>query len=803
MTFDLNGQWKLADDEDEYTLPITLPGDVHTALFEAGVIPDPYWGINDLDLRWIENRDWLMKRTIVLPDDFTTPVYFRGEMVDTIVDVMINGRMAVHNDNMFLPILADVTESVHPGENEIIVHLHSIVDEMVRRNGALTYPVPFNRYPGQQDHRNLLRKVQSHFGWDCAPRLLVAGSYGALELVSIDTPVITALRGYPVKETDRWRIPVTLEAITGSKTLPFRILLIDRNDSIVAEIRDEITAGTAERISVTRTLHVSNPDLWWPNRYGRQPLYTVEVYLGETSQQYRVGFRTVELVRRDDGKDQPVSMRVNERDIWVKGATWVPSDALPARQTDERYEELLHSAACAHMNVIHLWGGGRYERDRFYDLCDEMGLLVWQDFMYADALYPSQEWFLNTARLEAAAQTTRLINHPSIALWCGNSAGPVVLEEFSGTRDARERLLLDFDHLFNGTIGETVRSIDPDRPYLPSSPPSLQTTPSVFYEETPRLCSGFGVPSFPSLHTVRRFTPPDQFNPSAPVIEHHQRFDHGTAVMCEALARSYRLPFDFDSFIYLSQVRQAALIRDVVEYRRSWRPVSMGAVYRQLNDTWPGISRSSLEHNGRWKILHHAARRFFSPVHVAIYVKEEHLYVTAINDTPHAVTGDLELRFLDWHGNCEEMNRKTITVEGDDVHEVFVTSLAEKPFGLTDAFAAVSWDVAETALPVGTRDEFCTTICNWTFLTEPKRCPLREPEILIRMEGDVASGYEAIVEAKAAPAFWVALESENPETRISDSGFLLLPGVARRVPLQSANPEPPRITARHLRSSYR
>ncbi len=840
---DLAGAWELREVTDKNgnsppsersgpaepvgPVPVAVPGDTHSALLAAEVIPDPYWGGNEIAVQWVGERDWSFTRTFALDaDDLSGDAhcYFRAESLDTVAAVTVNGHVVAETDNMFVPVDVDITDAVRAGENEIAVLFRSADREAARRAESLPYPVPHQVYDVQSMHRNLVRKVQCHSGWDWGPALMVAGIYGEVGVLVAEGPVITAAYGYPRRDADtgdrdRWILPVTVEYRAAA---PFEVTLevsLFDGDRSVAVTRQPVAGGSNGGSRHVEAKHhveltVESPSLWWPNGYGEQPLYRVNVRLGEYKTTFSVGFRTIQLINEDDDTGRSMYFRVNGRDLWAKGMNWIPSDSLPLRQRDERYAELLSASREANMNMVRVWGGGQYERQSFYDLCDQLGLLVWQDFMFSCSLYPSTEWFLDSVALEAEAQTKRLLSHPSIAIWCGNNENLGALGWFDVSIANPGRYLIDFDRLYNGVVGKAVRRLDPGRPFWPSSPAAGEGDFSDnwhddssgdmhywsvwhegksfdgYYEVTPRFCSEFGFQSFPSLHSIRTYAPESHFNPTAPLQEHHQRSPRGNTVVAETMARYFRFPFDFADFVYISQVQQAMAIQTAVDYWRSRRPHSMGALYWQLNDVWPVVSWSSLEYDGRWKLLHFAARRFFEPVRVVAYVKDEHFVCVAINDTDAAISGDVTIRFLDWAGGEVGSTRANITVAPDSAEAVSAMALGDLPADPTGAFAVVEWsDVART----------------WTFLTEPKRCELIQPRLIVTAaagsDGDHA---RVTISAEDAPAFWTTVESTKAEHRFSENGFLLLPGERRDidVSLGGVSLDTADLTVRHLRSTY-
>ncbi len=850
--FDLTGRWDLVDETGEVAISATIPGDTHSALLEAGLIPDPFSGRNETQIQWVGRRGWTVRRRVDI-DAATLAAAPRWllefEVVDTVAEVFVNGTLVGRSSSMFVPLRLDVADALRPGTNEIEVRFDSPERAAAERAGRLPYPVPHQIYPQQSMHRNLLRKVQCHGSWDWGIAMMVSGLYGAVTLRPAGADALRAVWVLPRHTSDgEWTVPVHVEwdrrdLQPGDCDYPgelpdISVSILDPSgvECAATTLADAQAAGVASLPTSGRAvidLSVSRPELWWPAGYGAQPLYTVRVTLGGVSaggemttggdmaavgasgdgatpavqtgttdtRTVTTAFRTVEVVNRPDEVGASMFFRVNGRDIWAKGANWIPIDAFPSRQTDQRFQALLTAARDANMNMIRVWGGGQYEPEVFYRTCDELGLLVWQDFMFSCSLYPSESWFLDEVREEVRAQVRRLASHPSIAIWCGNNENVGALGWFEESIANPGRYLIDFDRLNTGVIASEVRAVDDTRVFWPSSPAAGEGDFSdnwhddssgdmhywsvwhegkpftAYYEVTPRFCSEFGFQSFPGLPTLRSFAAPDQLNPTAPDLEHHQRHERGNTVVLETMSRYFRFPFTFGDFVYLSQVQQAMAIGMAVTYWRSRRPVSMGALYWQLNDLWPVVSWSSIEYSGAWKLLHYEARRFFAPLRLAVFPRDGEVEAHLLNDTAEAVSGSVVVRACDWSGI--ELWRETVsaTVAADAATEVWRRRIDQLPFSATSAFLIATMEDHNGVVPVE-RD--------FALLAEYKDVPLRRPTVSTRL----IDGY-ADIDVADAPAFWLTLEVEHgggedvhaaaDRPAPADNGFLMLPGERRRV----------------------
>lgn len=812
----LDGTWRLESADRKITTGIRIPGDTFTALAESGLIPHPYPGMNELEVQWVGRTDWILSRTFTVPQELLAKrhLYLHFESIDTVAELFLNGTPIGSTANMFVPVRFEVKPLLAAGENELRIVIRSAETAAAEAASGLRYEVPHSTFPIQSPHRNLIRKVQCHGGWDWGPCLMVSGIYGGVYLAAYDTARLEYLHtnaapagstgdGSPDLEGD-WEAEVITElyAPEGGKTA-LEIAFHRPDGSVAASRRRTVTLGKGLTVVSTR-LTVTKPELWWPAGYGAQPLHRLTVKTDDESLEKRFGFRTMRLVAEEDEIGRSMTFRVNGRDIFCKGADWIPSDALPSLQTDETVRQLLESAAAANMNMLRIWGGGQYESEYFYDLCDRLGILVWQDFMFACGLYPATPEFLAEAERETAHQVKRLKDHPCIALWCGNNENLGALGWFEVSKKNPARYLVDYDRLYEGTIGRVVDAIDPGRAYWPSSPAPGRNEYSdnwhndnrgdmhywavwhegksfdAYYTVNPRFCSEFGYQSFPSLETVKRYAMPEQLNVTSPVMEHHQRHPRGNSLILETMTRYYRFPNGFENFLYLSQIQQAEAIRTAVEYWRSLRPLCMGALFWQLNDVWPVASWSSIEYGGKWKALQYAAKRFFAPVHLLAYEKtveaeKTHgvkavtagsqarvIRVWGVNDTADAVRGTLTLAFVELSGRARTSETREVTLQSESSIELARYEPDRLPFARTDGFLLARFESGGRS--IGTH----------LLLAPPKTYELPDAQVRAEVRDD-GEGGGVVRLTTDAPAFNVMLDAEGFPGVWSDNDLLLLP----------------------------
>jgi len=566
---------------------------------------------------------------------------------------------------------------------------------------------------------------------------------------------------------------------------------------------------------VSRSVTVVQPALWWPAGSGSQPLYPLEVSLGAAVVRQRIGLRRLDVDTRRDAIGVPLTVRVNGHAVYCRGANWIPGDALPARITPEAVRPQLEDAVAVGMNMLRIWGGGQYEPDWFYDLCDELGILIWQDMMFACALYPADDAFLAEVDREIEHQVRRLSPHACMALYCGDNEVIGALIWFEIARNNRDRYLVAFDRL-NRTIELAARRADPDRLFWPSSPSKgpmdfgdgwkaegsgdmhmwdvwhAGKSFDAYRDVRPRFASEFGFQSFVSLSTLRRYIAEEDLDIASPAMELHQKNAGGNARIVETISRYFRFPKTFDNMVYLSQVQQGLAMRTGIDFWRSIKPECMGALYWQLNDTYPVASWSSIEYGGRWKLMHNMARHFFAPVNLIAIPSRDGATVEllAVNDRlkPCRVTG--RAYWLHMDGSSEPIGPFSAEVPTD--RALPLKQIATD--GRRDRVLVYAWDDGS-----GSRVDHLA-------IGPYKALKLQDPQLrlLVAPQADGSVGFTL---SAAAPAFYVALELDALGV-FSDNAVLVLPGKPVTVTWTPRGPVGGRaacdsLVLRDLWSSYR
>ncbi|WP_274655993.1 beta-mannosidase [Halocynthiibacter sp. C4] len=703
MHMELNSGWVLRQAGKESGMPFSVPNDVHSVLLSEGQIKDPYWRDREASLDWVHENEWLIERTVQVEEGLDGPVYLTLSQVDCHAEVSVNGALVGVCENAFLRYDFEVSEHLVSGENKIEILFLSNSKVAAAKADAFPFAVPFVEWNCRLPHYNFLRKTQCDAGWDWNIALSPIGVYGGVSLRSGN-----AVRFDDVKLTqhhENGRVRLDFEAYFLADSVGNVPLKVEIDGKVVEQSVAFYPGQSSARVSI----EINEPKLWWPAGHGEQHLYDAEITLGGERRTMRVGLRKVELVCDKDDVGQRFAFRVNGREIFMRGANWIPADALPARSTPEAVRDILTSAIEANMNMIRVWGGGRYEPDWFYEMCSEMGLMVWQDFMFACNIYPAadRDW-LALIREEAKQQVRRLSAHACIGLWCGDNELVGALGWFDECKQDRDKYLAMYDRL-NHALEEIVLDEKIDVPWWPSSPSvgplnfddgwHDDTSGDMHFWDVwhsakdfehyrtvrPRFCSEFGFQSFPSNRVVESFTEADDRNVSSSVMDVHQRNVGGNSRIVETLARYFRFPDSFGDMTYQSQISQALAMKTAIEFWRANKPRCMGTLYWQLNDTWPVASWASLEYGGGWKLFHYAAKEFFSPVLLTAQPDEAtgEIVLYAVNDTPESAEISVNLRRVDVGGEVSEVSSydsKVPTDKAIEVTRLSAASLSETEF---------------------------------------------------------------------------------------------------------------------------
>ncbi len=655
----LAGAWEFRQAGAEAWLPASVPGGVHTDLLALGLIPDPFVADNEQRVQWVAQSDWVYRSKFSASPEILAKekVFLVCDGLDTLATVVLNGHELGRTANMFRRYEWEVKSYLAAEDlNELTITFNSPVKYAAEKQAIRPLPGVREAIPGGP----YLRKSPCQFGWDWGPKLPPIGVWKDIRLEGYDQARVAEVHIQQKHAAGQATLAARVVVERWEETPLAALVRITTPKGEMIEQRAALTTQAEGIVSVS----IPNPELWWPNGYGGQPLYQVEVSLirAEPSQAglleqrtYQVGLRTIELRQEQDEWGRSFVFVVNGVSILCKGANWIPAESFPTRITDEQLEGLIRSAAQVHQNMLRIWGGGFYEEERFYDLCDRYGILAWQEFIFSCSIYPLDDpAFIENLRTEAVENIRRLRHRASLALWCGNNEMEWGWADWGWNRPDLQDLKAAYDQFFHHTLPEWCQGEDPDHAYLPSSPTS--NTPFVnpngqqegdahywdvwhgrkpftaYRDQFPRFMSEFGFQALPPLATIRTFADEADWNMTSYMMEQHQKNASGNSLMVGQMLDTFRLPNDFRSLVYLSLVLQAEGIRYGVEHWRRHPDRVAGILYWQLNDCWPVASWSSLDYYGRWKALHYAARRFYAPLMLSIEDRPPEQAVYISND---------------------------------------------------------------------------------------------------------------------------------------------------------------------------
>lgn len=768
----LNGDWTLTSPTHSHiAIPMTIPGDNYHALFNANIIADPYQETNEEHVQWVRECDWHLSRSFSISqgDLNAKALLLTLSRLDTLADVFINGEQVLSSTNMFQLHRIDIKPFIVLGDNIIDVHFARVNEEGKQRAQQLSMPIPWAVGNNKVPHMNLIRKTQCHSGWDWGICLLVSGIY---DPVYID----------PIKHITLHSVHTEQIWHQGSVDVSVSIKhdLMSGHDITVTFGERIQTITSHEQGETTVIFPIETPELWWPSGYGEQPLYPLTIELDGQSISKKIGLRQLALNNKADAIGSAMEFIINGFPINSKGANWIPMDAMPSLESEPRYRDLLSSAKDANMNMIRVWGGGQYESDTFYELCDELGLMVWQDMMFACSLYPSTDAFMKEVEPEIRQQVQRLKDHASIVLWCGDNEVIGAIGWYDESKHNKTTYTVNYDRL-NRKIAQWIAEEDPSRRFWTSSPCNGDMdfgdawhndnrgdmhfwdvwhsgkSFNAYLDIKPRFCSEFGFQSWPSFAEVKRFVPESDWNVTSPTFEGHQKNGRGNSIITEMFTRYFRFPSNFEQMLYLSQVQQSMAIKTGCEYWRAISPICRGMLYWQLNDNWPVSSWSSIEYSGRWKQLHYHAKRFFAPTYVPFEETDTELQIRAVNDNRFERHIDGTAYWMDFNGEVlgQWPINYSIEPDGNDV----IWSLCKEKFQVSknNSFFFVEIDVN------GERIQN-----TWFATPKLKQLTIKKANIEVIQEGD------RITLCSDNPAFFVHLEHDG-KGRFSDSSFTLLP----------------------------
>ncbi len=796
----LDSGWRFREVEKSDWHPATVPGCVHTDLLANNLIEDPFYRDNEKRLQWIGKTDWEYQKTFNVSAATlkrqNIEIVFLG--LDTYANVFLNDKPILDADNMFRTWRVDVKNKLKQGENVLRIRFRSPINEILPRIAKLDYELPAVNDQGEKTSP-YTRKAPYQYGWDWGPRFVTSGIWKPVTLEVWDDARIEDLQ---IKQNKLTKENADLSAVVevvASSAAGATVEIENTNDKKNFATKQVKLKVGVNKISLDFAL--ANPKLWYPIGLGEQSLYTFKAKLITNKKvidehSRRTGLRTLELRQKPDEYGKSFEFIVNGIPVFGRGANWIPADIFPTRITKEKYKNLLTSLRDANMNMLRVWGGGIYENDYFYDLADEMGILVWHDFMFACSMYPGDKAFLENVRQEAIDNVKRLRNHPSIVLWCGNNEIETAWAHWGWKERLPNHIWEDYLRLFVRVLPEVLDEYDSSRPYWQSSPSSnfqddadSQRIGDVHYwqvwhaekpykeyeKQFPRFMSEYGFQSFPELETVKTYTTDeDRASIETPIMLAHQRHPRGNQLIKEYMLREFNQPKDFESFLYVSQVLQAEGIKIGAEHFRRIMPRNMGSLYWQANDCWQVASWSAMDYFGRWKALMYYTKRFYEPMLISPHLDEDgtmNIYV--VSDSPDAKSAQVVLTLMDLNGNISSSRSIDIIVEPLKGKSYFKQKLAEF---LNGADEKNSFLVAELKLngKIVSQNEY--------FFKPFKELRISRPQIKTEIAAS-RNGFKVVLSSdRLAKSVYL---SGFTEGFFSDNYFNLIPGKPFEVEYQT------------------
>ena len=784
-------------------MPATVPGDVHLDLLANKKIPDPFVRDNEAKLQWIENESWEYR----LNFDATAAMLARSNLdlvfdgLDAASQVYVNGVPVLNADNSFRIWRVAVKRHLHAGKNLLRV----VFPSPIKAAEAAAASDPF-RLQSKTADKTYIRKAAFEYGWDWGPRFVTSGIWRPVRIEAWDKVRIAdfAIRQRDVsKDVAHLEAEVEIEAASAGSA---KVTVQYSADGKPVTLTNMASVHPGRNL-ISFPVEIRQPKRWYPAGYGEQPLYQFTAQVGtgglvSDERKTKAGLRSIVLHRQLDKWGRSFELEVNGIPVFAKGADVIPFDSFPNRVTTADYRRILESARDANMNMIRHWGGGYYETEEFYSICDELGIMVWQDFMFGNDWQPGTYAFKLNMEAEAEDQVRRLRNHPSIVLWCGNNETESAYEWAPRPAlppEVKRLIWQDYLTEFSGILPRVVARLEPEIPYWPSSPSAdyeytydqFQSGDAhvwdVWHGRVPfstyethhaRFVTEYGFQSFPEMRTIEAFTQPeDRTGIFTPVMLAHQKNNEGNSIIHDYLLKDYPEPKDFPSFLYVSQVLQAEGIKIGAEHFRRSRPETMGSIFWQLNDCWPVASWSSIDYYGRWKALQFYARRFYAPILVSPHVENGALKVYIVSDKTETNPATLRVRLMDFAGK----------VLLEESHAVEVAPLTSKVYldwplkRLTDAGAADTSRVFVVADLTVAGEQVSR---NLAYLAPVKGIHLKPAALKVETAG--GNGSYKIRVTSPVLARSVYLSFGNLDVKLSENYFDLMPGETMEITATSA-----------------
>lgn len=758
----------------------TIPGTIHTDLFQNQLIPDPFFGANEKQLQWIENENWEYETHFILSESElkNQNIDLEFEGLDTYATVFLNGKVVLEANNMFRKWTISAKSHLKIGTNHLKVVFHSAVQKGKEEAKKLTYTLP-------EKERIFVRKAQYQFGWDWGPRFVTAGIWKNVQLKFWNSAKIENIKYSQIELNDKKAI---LEFTTEIYVAEVKTIQLKINEN------SETFNLKKGKNKIKMQYEIANPKLWWCNSLGNANLYpfTVEIQQKKKlldAKKLNIGLRTIELIQENDQAGKSFYFKLNGKSVFMKGANVVPPDSFLPRVSDATYFSLVENAKKANMNMLRVWGGGVYFDDAFYEACDANGILVWQDFMFACSMYPGDEKFVQNVKKEVIDNVNRLQNHPSIAIWCGNNENDEGWhnwgwqKQFKYTKADSTQIWNDYKKVFHEMIPKTLDSLLPKEKniYWSSSPSigwgrkeSLAQGDShywgvwwgkepfeIYKKKVGRFMSEYGFQGMPNLETLQKVMNKEDLNFTSEAFKNHQKHPTGYETINEYMERDYVVPKDFEDYLYVSQLLQARGMKTAIEAHRLAKPYCMGTLYWQFNDCWPVTSWSSLDYYGNWKAAHYQVKESFAPIFLAVAEKTDALSIIGSNDNLEVKAGNLTIKLIDFSGKELWTASKECVLDVEKNTTCMQISYAELPKFVKE----------KTVLQIEFSGNHKNTV-TYHYFVKPKELQLEQPTIEVKIVG------ETLIEVKSN-TFAKNVYLQTDGLFFNDNYFDLIPGIPK------------------------
>ncbi len=797
-TLSLNNNWKFAEKGQQNYYPAQVPGCIHNDLLSNKLIPEPFYTCNEKDLQWIETKTWTYSATFKVDEKLLQQqhIHLIAEGLDTYAKVFINDKLAIDADNMFRLWRKDVKNLLHQGENKIEIVFEPAVTKGKELASKLHYTLP-------GDEKVFVRKAQYQFGWDWGPRFVTCGIWQPIYLISWNDCSLEDVQFIQHSLNKK-------EAKIGFASR----LYTDISQEFTIKISDATTKAvyTTQTLKVYKGISTSeidftirNPILWWTHDLGEPHLYhfIVEVFLKDKcvgKRAMNVGLRTIEVVNEKDRDGESFYFKLNGIPVFMKGANYIPQDNFMSRVTADKYNDLLNIAVSNNMNMLRVWGGGNYEKDIFYNLCDAKGILVWQDFMFACAMYPGDDAFQDNCSREIDYQVKRLRNHPCIALWCGNNEMDEGWKNWEWQKQYHYSLAdsaeiwYNYQKLFHQIIPDIIKTNDPDRFYWSSSPKygwgreeSYSKGDShywgvwwgmepfdIYKKKVGRFVSEYGFQGFPDRITLGKVIDTNELRLNSDQMKCHEKHPTGFETIKTYMEREYKVPTNLDDYIYTSQLLQAYGIKTAIEAHRNAKPRCMGTLYWQLNDCWPVVSWSGVDYYHKPKALQYFVKKAYNDILVTLEQNGNDIEVRVNSDKMETINAELLLQLWDFNGIQITNQMKKITLNPNN--NTFLYKVDKKNLPYDSSLSKHQFLYA----CINTNDTIVSE--NFLYFNNPKDLALLNPEITWRIDSLQGKFSIVLYGKKLAKNVFIRFDnSEVGEIALSDNYFDLLPFTPKQI----------------------